>query len=450
MPRLTLLVLVLTACSQVPTTDSSTTTTTTTTPTTTTTLAAADVYSLVSPSLAFVETAIGSGSAVLVDARTLVTNAHVVWPAETVTITFPGGPSGEIPVVGYDWMADLALLDVSSLSDLPEPATLDTTEQGPGSSIYLVGYPADDAETSSPAITAGIVSRTRTWEEAGITFIQSDALISSGQSGGALVDEQGRVIGISGLSVGDGFALALTAADLLARIESMRLDSDPHGLGGRTIADLRAAPGGESSVPYLLDETVFVFEGNAGDSVSIEIAGSDLLNADLVGPDGFVEATSGAPGVRVSLQATLILSGPYFVVVYPEIGALDSVVVSGVDTHLWADPDHGGVISIGSNTAGNGDYPGDLDWFQLDLDAGQTVTITATSINIDAALLVDLLVPENGSVFVSDSDSGGGVIGFDARVVFTAPERASYAVAVFDETGFGPGGYILTIEEGHR
>jgi hypothetical protein len=51
---------------------------------------------------------------------------------------------------------------------------------------------------------------------------------------------------------------------------------------------------------------------------------------------------------------------------------------------------------------------------------------------------------------VSDSDSGGGVIGFDSSVEFTAPEAGSYAVAVFDETGFGPGGYIVRVEAGRR
>lgn len=424
--------------------------TTTTLATTTTSLGAADVYNLVSPALAFVETPIGSGSAVLVDPTTLVTNAHVVWPANEATVTFPNGPTATVPVIGYDWMADLAVLDVSAISQLPAPVALNPDEPGPGSTVYLVGYPADDAGTAVPAITAGIISRTRTWVEADITFIQSDALISGGQSGGALADEQGKVIGISGLSVGDGFALALTASDLIDRLESIRSEGDPHALGPRAVTDLRGTPGNEGSIPHVLDETVFVFDAGAGDFVSIEVTGTALLNADLVGPDGFVEATSEEPGTRVLLEADLILDGPYFVVVYPEFEPVDSVRVRGVETHLWNDPDHGKTLEVGSQVFGNGDYPGDLDWFLLDLEAGQTVTITATSINIDASILIDLLMPDNGSVFISDSDSGGGVIGYDAMIDFTAPETASYAVAVFDETGFGPGGYVVRAESGRR
>jgi S1-C subfamily serine protease len=445
-PRVVILTLFLAACSA-PSTDGSTTSPP---PPTTTTLSAADIYSLVSPALAFVETPIGSGSAVLISQDTLVTNAHVVWPASRVTVTFPSGLTGEVAVVGYDWMADLALLDVSELSGLPEAAVLATGEHGPGAAVYLIGYPADDQTTASPAITAGIISRNRTWTEAEISFIQSDALISGGQSGGALVDGDGRVLGISGLSVGDGFALALTARDLIARLDSIRSGSDPDSLGLRTPGDLTGPPGNEASIPYVLDETVFVFQGVAGDSVSIEVAGSGVLNADLVGPDGFVETTNTEPAVRFVLEAELVLDGPYFVVVYPESGPIDSVTVSGVDTHLWTDPDHGRTIEVDSRLAGNGDYPGDLDWFRIELEAGETVTISATSINIDASLFVDLLEPGNGSVLVSDSDSGGGVLGYDSLLGFTAPETGTYAIAVFDETGFGPGGYILSVEAGRR
>lgn len=446
MRRIALLVL-MAACSS----PSGTTTSTSPPPTTTTTtLGAGDVYARVHPSLAFVETPIGSGSAVLIDATTLVTNAHVVWPADEVEVSFPDGSAGSVRVIAYDWIADLALLDVSRLRGLPAPVVLEPDGIEPGTAVFLIGYPADDGGSAVPAITAGIVSRTRTWIDGDLTFIQSDALIAGGQSGGALVDERGRVVGISGLSVGDGFALALSAADLQLRLPAMRRGDDPNGLGARRVSDLSGPSGSAGSVPRVLDETVFVFDGSPGDVVSVQVTGSSSLNADLVGPDGFVEATNEEPGVDIVLEADLVLEGPYFIVVYPEFEPLESVAVSGVDTRSWTDPDHGRALTIGSPVTGNGDYPGDLDWFLLDLQAGQTVTIRASSINIDASLLVDLLTPANGAAFASDSDTGGGVIGFDSELSYTAGETATYAVAVFDETGFGPGGYVLTVEHGRR
>lgn len=446
--RLLPLLVIVAACSQAPVAQPSTTSTTA--PTTTTTLGAAGIYALVSPALAFVETAIGSGSAVLVDATTLVTNAHVVWPAEQVSVSFPNGAGGLVDVIGYDWMADLAVLDVSGLSGLPKQVVLDTSDRQPGEPVYLVGYPADDSGTAEPAITSGIVSRTRTWDLGEMTFIQSDTLISGGQSGGALVDERGEVIGISGLSVGEGFALALSSADLQIRLAEIQSGTDRHDLGARTIASLSGEASSESSVPYILDEAVFVFDGRAGDTVAIELGGSAPFNADLVGPDGFVEATTEFPDTDAVLEADLVLDGPYFVVVYPESSPLEIVTVSGVETRAWSDPDHGPTVTIGEPVAGNGDYPGDLDWYRMDLAGGQTVTITVSSVNIDAALLVDILVPANSPAFASDSDSGGGVIGYDAQLTFTAPDTATYAIAVFDETGFGPGGYIVSVEEGRR
>ena len=453
LPLVVTVMVFLAACTTTPTQETTTTpltAPTTTAPTTTTTLDAAAVYARVSPAVAFVETPIGSGSAVLVEPDSLVTNAHVVWPARRVTVTFPNGVTGEVPVSGYDWMADLALLDVRELAGLPSAAVLSAVEPEPGAAVYLVGYPADDPGTASPAITAGIVSRNRMWSEGGVEFIQSDALISGGQSGGALVDATGRVVGISGLSVGDGFALALTARDLNTRLEAIRSGADPAGLGLRTLNDLTGPSGNEAAIPFVLDETVFVFQGAAGDSVSIEVTGSVAINADLVGPDGYVEATNSEPTENVLLEADLVLDGPYFVVVYPESAPVDAVSVSGVDTRTWTDPDHGRTIAVGTRIAANGDYPGDLDWFRLDLAAGDTVTVSATSINIDASLFIDLLDPDDTSVLISDSDSGGGVLGYDSVLEFTAPETATYAIAVFDETGFGPGGYVLEVEAGRR
>lgn len=440
--------MVVVACGQAGTVDTSTTSTLP--PPSTTTLAAVDVYGAISRSLAFVSTPVASGSAVLVDPETLVTNAHVVWPFATVDVSFPNGAGGRAPVTGYDWVADLAIVDVSALEDLPPPAPLADRRLSPGEVVYLVGYPSDDTSTASPAITAGIVSRLRQWEDAGLTFVQSDALISGGQSGGALADDRGQVIGISGLSIGEGFALALVTGDVLTRLPAMRAGVDGDGLGGRAFDDLAGLSSSEGATANGLDEAVFVFDGQQGDTVSVEVRGSQQLSVDLVGPDGYVEASAGEGGVRAALDADLVVSGPYFLVVYSEVGGIDAIDVSGVDARAWHDPDHGQTVSVGGSVVANGDYPGDLDWFSITLQAGQRIRIRATSINIDPAILVDAVDPIDEGAFASDSDSGGGVLGLDAELEYVAPGDGLYAIAVFDETGFGPGAYVLSIEAGSR
>lgn len=445
MRRVVLLVvpLALAACTRPP---QAAETTTTPPPRTTTTLSASDVYDAVSGSLAFVETGLATGSAVMIDPVTLVTNAHVVWPETSALVSFPDGTSGEAPVVGYDWMADLALIDVGGLDHLPPAATFALDPLTPGAPVYLVGYPADDPDSATPAITSGIVSRLRQWPDAGLTFVQSDALISGGQSGGALVDDHGRVVGISGLSVGEGFALALSMSDVLDRLPGMRSDQDRDGLGGRTVIDLAGPPTAEGLVGHALDESVLFFQGRDGEPIDLAVDASQPVNADLVGPDGYVEATTDEPDVHVELQADLVLDGPYFVVVYSDTGPVDDFRISGVDTRSWTDPDQDATLEVGRTIAANGDYPGDLDWYRIDLTAHQTVTIRASSVNIDPAIMIELLDPVDDSTFASDSDSGGGVLGFDAELTYTAPTSGTYALVVFDETRFGPGGYFLSVE----
>src|SRR5690606_24003077 len=70
-------------------------------------------------------------------------------------------------------------------------------------------------------IASGIVSRTRHLDEWGLSFVQTDASIAGGQSGGPLFDEHGRVLGISGLSFADAFGLALGVEDVIESIERM-------------------------------------------------------------------------------------------------------------------------------------------------------------------------------------------------------------------------------------
>ena len=74
-------------------------------------LSAAEVYARVAPSIVFIETPAGTGSGVLIDEGYIVTNRHVVWPYESVWVTFPDGAWYEdVPVIGWDALSDLAVL----------------------------------------------------------------------------------------------------------------------------------------------------------------------------------------------------------------------------------------------------------------------------------------------------------------------------------------------------
>jgi serine protease DegQ len=180
------------------------------------------ILASVGPSLAFVETPFATGSGLVVADRFVLTNLHVVEPFGSATITVGGSEQFEaVPVAGVDVALDLALLGPIEV-EAPSLAPEAPTGLAAGDELYLVGYPGESAVTPEPTISRGILSRIRTlpgWEQ---TYLQTDAAIAGGQSGGALVDGEGRLVGLSGLSFGDGnFALALSGADLAGAVDGL-------------------------------------------------------------------------------------------------------------------------------------------------------------------------------------------------------------------------------------
>ncbi len=155
----------------------------------------------------------GSGSGFVVAPNLVVTNAHVVAPARQrseyeLAIVPPEG-DGLIParIVRYSPMSELALLEFSSGPDLPA-LTISTVEPSPGDGVIALGYPdvdyqgATGADLLRPAPasrTSGEISSLRDTAPTGepIPSINHQAVISSGSSGGPLLDECGRVIGVN-------------------------------------------------------------------------------------------------------------------------------------------------------------------------------------------------------------------------------------------------------------
>jgi Do/DeqQ family serine protease len=160
----------------------------------------------------------GLGSGVLVSADGyLLTNQHVVDGADDIEVTLSDGRSASAKVVGTDADSDLALLKVS-LDNLPVIPFGDIRQLSVGDPVLAIGNPFNVGET----VTAGIVSaldRNQLGLSTIENFIQTDAAINPGNSGGALVDGEGRLVGIntaifsrSGGSMGIGFAIPVDIA----------------------------------------------------------------------------------------------------------------------------------------------------------------------------------------------------------------------------------------------
>ena len=155
-----------------------------------------------------------AGSGVVVDASAgyIVTNAHVVKNADEISIGVSDGRTLEATLIGMDPEVDLALLQVPA-EDLTEIDYADSARLRVGDFVVAIGNPFGLNQT----VTSGIISalgRSGLGIEGYEDFIQTDASINPGNSGGALVDLNGRLVGIntaifapSGGNIGIGFAI---------------------------------------------------------------------------------------------------------------------------------------------------------------------------------------------------------------------------------------------------
>src|SRR5690242_14890417 len=179
------------------------------------------VAKTLTPHVASVAMRRGSGSAVVfTNEGHLLTNAHVVDSASHGEATYSDGEEAQFRVIGVDPLSDLAVLRAA---DAPAPATLgDADELVVGQLVVAVGSPLGLAGS----VTAGVVSAlgrslpvTRGQAQRVIEdVIQTDAALNPGNSGGALADSHGHVVGINTAVAGFGLGLAVPINPTTRRI----------------------------------------------------------------------------------------------------------------------------------------------------------------------------------------------------------------------------------------
>ena len=163
-------------------------------------LSASEIYSQVNPSVAFVliENLSGysSGSGFFIDSNgTLITNYHVIDDGLSGAIQLYDGTVATIDsVIGYDKNLDIAILSTSAKNTSPVKIADSIIQIG--ETVYAIGYPeAFKLGFSSSTFTSGMVSMNRSIE--GYSYIQSTVNITHGNSGGALINKYGEVVGIT-------------------------------------------------------------------------------------------------------------------------------------------------------------------------------------------------------------------------------------------------------------
>jgi hypothetical protein len=189
-----------------------------------------------------------------------------------------------------------------------------------------------------------------------------------------------------------------------------------------------------------------VFESPLYSDVSFNATGESDVALTLITIDG-IDVASADETVEGEerIEELITYRGPHVLRVESLSGGGDVRVRSNVDLTPWPDPDDGRVLVRESTITGNIDYPGDFDWHRVDLGKGQAVTIDVDAIAFDPILMID--GPEGlGYLRAVDDDSGGGLFGTNARIVFTAGEAGLFFVIVGDGNSTGPGAYRLTVD----
>jgi len=211
----------------------------------------------------------GSGSIYRSNANTsfIITNNHVIENAVTtgsIKVEFTNGDQVAATIVGRDPMYDLAVLSIRT-GNLPTIAIGDSSKVFVGDSVLAIGSPLGLASTVTSGIVSALNRPVTTGDEGSQSFvnaIQTDAAINPGNSGGALVDTQGRIIGVNSAiatlssggtsgSIGLGFSIPINEAkrvieEIISTGKSTRpvlgvfFDTSYTGVGARI---LRLSPG---------------------------------------------------------------------------------------------------------------------------------------------------------------------------------------------------------------
>ncbi len=165
-----------------------------------------------------------SGSGVVVSADGyIITNHHVIENAEQIQVMMPEKGIFEAELVGSDTMTDLALLHIDE-SDLTYIPLADSGQSRVGETVLAIGNPLGLQQS----VTAGIISAVERQvmipgTDYAYTFIQTDAVVNPGNSGGPLVNLDGEVVGINTAKIalpgveGIGFSVPSNTVDRVAR-----------------------------------------------------------------------------------------------------------------------------------------------------------------------------------------------------------------------------------------
>ena len=251
------------------------------------------------------------GSGFIIDSEGyILTNAHVVRNLRKIAVTLSDGSEYPAEVIGADRLTDIAVLKIEPDAPLQAVQIGDSDELLVGQSVLAIGSPYGLDQT----VTSGIISALgrRLPRENYVPFIQTDAAVNPGNSGGPLMDGEGRVIGINSQIIspvrafaGVSFAIPINVAmDIQQRLrESGVVRRGYLGVAFRPVTDTDAEVFGLKEARGALIQEVI--EGSAAAEAGI-LTGDILLSFNGVEVEESADlpliVTSVAPGTEVEVE----------------------------------------------------------------------------------------------------------------------------------------------------
>lgn len=414
----------------------------------------------VASSIAFVETDTREGNGVLIEGGYIVTNAQVVWPFQAADVVFADGTEfTDVPVRGMDFQNDLAVL-----GPIASPATglklVDGETTPKDSNVFVVGYPEKPEDLGQPSVESRRLLGIGRFGSAGITYLHTEAKLpadgasASRFNGWVLVSGRGDVIGVLGRRPSDSaYEVAVSSGDILPTVRQLIAGRNSSQLGERRIPLDGGETRHENTLEHFVEKRVYVINEPPGTEVNLELTG-ELDGYMIVLDSGGRWLPISSKDENEAASDSLVIESrePLFVVVHRHPVVMPQYPMAQGDFTLRSshplrylhDPDDGRKIQVGDTVYGNIDYPGDWDYFLIELSTGETVEATNKSPVLDLVLTGYPL-------------DGFGQIDFgpanerlhppsDSSTLYHASTAGTYLVWAYRDSWGAPSGYVFEVK----